>query len=184
MALTTKIAALGLLIFAFLAGNGIAGERYLDTINDQKVSWEFFTDGVMGGKSVGKAEFVEEGSQTFIRMSGEVTTENNGGFIQIRAKVSELSDKTNGISIKVRGNNEKYYIFLRTSGTLMPWQYYSAEFSTTDRWTLLKVALTDFKRSSIWLKNTIDGSAIKSIGIVAYGRKHNALIEIAEVRTY
>ena len=184
MAVVPKILAMNFLVYCVLVCSAIAGENFLEKINDQKVYWEFFTDGVMGGRSEGKAELIKEGVHTFIRMRGEVTTENNGGFIQIRAKVSGFPRKTNGISIKVRGNDEKYYIFLRTNGTVMPWQYYSAEFSTSASWKIVNIDLKNFKRSSNWLRKTIDGTTIKSIGIVAYGRKHSALVEVSEVDIY
>jgi hypothetical protein len=68
----------------------------------------------------------------YARMTGRVTTANNGGFIQIRKDLgSPPPEGTKGVRLIVRGNGERYFVHLRTSGTLLPWQYYQASFSTT-----------------------------------------------------
>ena len=47
--------------------------------------WSFFTDGVMGGVSEGTVKLDKINNIFCYRMIGNVTTENNGGFIQIRS---------------------------------------------------------------------------------------------------
>lgn len=53
----------------------------------------------------------------------DITTENNGGFIQIRTPISPVisANKYEGIYIKVFGNNKKYSLHIRTQLTLTPW---------------------------------------------------------------
>ena len=143
--------------------------------------WEFFSDQVMGGKSKGNFQRITEGNINFVRLNGYVTTENNGGFIQIRSNVLNLSENIKGISLKVRGNGQRYYVFVRTTGTLLPWQYYRADFPTTSDWTHLNLDFEDFVRSSFWLKKMLSPSTIKSVGIVAFGRNHKAEVDLAEV---
>ena len=53
-------------------------------ISSQGQNWAFFTDGVMGGLSQGKAIISKVNDVNCYHMTGDVTTENNGGFIQIR----------------------------------------------------------------------------------------------------
>ena len=145
-------------------------------------SWSFFTDGVMGGVSSGKAFLGKSGSDNFVRLEGSVSTANNGGFIQIRHSLEKSLDKgIQGISLKVRGNGEKYYVFIRTSSTLLPWQFYNAPFIASKNWKLIKIKLEEFQPSSNFLRKTIKSSSIKSIGIVAYGRDHEAKIDISEI---
>ena len=48
--------------------------------------WQYFSDRVMGGVSQGSAEIAEVGGRQALRLSGEVSLENNGGFIQAAAK--------------------------------------------------------------------------------------------------
>ena len=57
-------------------------------ISSQGQNWAFFTDGVMGGLSQGKAIISKVNDVNCYHMTGDVTTENNGGFIQIRNQLS------------------------------------------------------------------------------------------------
>ena len=89
--------------------------------NSPENRWQFFTDQVMGGKSYGKLNFVSENNIKFASMTGNVTTENNGGFIQIRRELKNIDlSRAKSIRLYARGNNEKYFIFLRTTGTILP----------------------------------------------------------------
>ena len=49
--------------------------------------WAYLADTVMGGISEGTAQFEDQGTSQVIRLSGEVSTANNGGFIQVRSPV-------------------------------------------------------------------------------------------------
>ena len=76
-------------------------------------NWQFFTDGVMGGLSSGQAQIEKIDGIKCYRMTGNVTTENNGGFIQIRTMLIPLIDakEFKGIYLKLKGNqiqNESY----------------------------------------------------------------------------
>ena len=82
-------------------------------------NWAYLADTVMGGVSQGGAEFAAGA----LRLKGQVSTKNNGGFIQVRTRInpSEVSDKT-GIKIKVKGNGEIYYLHIRNASARLPWQ--------------------------------------------------------------
>jgi len=163
------------------------GEEVLfeDFINTPETEWEFITDQVMGGVSDGKVEFISEASMSFARMTGIVSIENNGGFIQIRKKIdSSLSKNSKAIKIEVRGNNQEYFIHIRTSGTILPWQYYQAPFFATDNWKKQDINLLEFKRSGIMLSKKINPKNIKSIAIVAYGKAHEAFVDINNIIIY
>ena len=90
-----------------------------NTIGGQE--WYFVTDGVMGGVSEGSAKLDKVEKTKCHRMTGNVSTENNGGFIQIRTL---LKPKINindyeGIFAYVYGNNKNYSFHIRT-GNLLP----------------------------------------------------------------
>ena len=55
-------------------------------------------------------------------MTGNITTENNGGFIQIRVAIEPpiASKNFSGIYINICGNNKKYVIHLLTPFTVAP----------------------------------------------------------------
>jgi hypothetical protein len=147
--------------------------------------WSYVSDQVMGGVSEGSLSFIQDESQTFAHMTGNVSTENNGGFIQFRTNVKNIDKKqVQGIYLNVRGNSEKYYIHLRTSGTLMPWHYYASDFVADKAWQTIKLPLDSFLPSSGWLRNTVKRTGIKSLGVVAFGRDHKADIQVAEIGFY
>ena len=80
---------------------------------DKKLSLNYVSDQVMGGVSEGVLIFNQE--ETFAHLTGVVSTENNGGFIQFRTDVETTKNQNiEGIYLKVKGNNEAYFIHLRT----------------------------------------------------------------------
>ena len=143
-----------------------------------KVEWNFVADSVMGGVSSGEVLLGSDGSETFASMIGNVSTENNGGFIQFRSNLDERLDK------KVKGNGEKYYIHLRTRGTMLPWEYYQSAFLTQNGWAEIFLPLDSFMPSGSWLSKGVNPTSIRSIGVVAYGRDHVADIQVTEIGFY
>jgi len=66
----------------------------LDQLKNPKLTnqfqrWNFITDQVMGGVSTGKFTVEAVEGVKCYKMTGDVSTKNNGGFIQIRAKLNE-----------------------------------------------------------------------------------------------
>ena len=179
--------ALVLAILVFCAPTATLAKDIM--IEDFKVQpetrWRFFADTVMGGVSAGGVTFVREGGDTHAHMTGTVTTQNNGGFIQIRMGLSTPPPKgTIGLRLVVRGNNQRYFVHLRTSGTVLPWQYYQAGFDVTGEWSEVRLQLTDFEASGRILRSVPRAGSIKSVGVVAYGRDHEAEIDVREVGFY
>ena len=142
----------------------------------------------MGGISEGGASvrLVSEGP--YVSLEGSVSTANNGGFIQIRTNVSEQSKDAKGILLLVRGYGENYYIHVNTDETiLLPQQYrfyYQASFPTSKNWSEIKIPCSTFKRSRIQISKYFNGKNLKTIGLLAYGRNHNALLEIKFLSFY
>lgn len=147
--------------------------------------WEFIADTVMGGVSTGTVTFEDDGTTAFARLTGSVSTANRGGFIQFRRKLeAPPPDGTMGIRIVVRGNNQRYFLHLRTRGTVLPWQYYHAGFDTTKSWTEIRLPLSSFKASGMMLRKTPEAKSLTSIGVVAFGRDHEAQIDVREIDFY
>ena len=115
-------------------------------------------------------------------LTGNVTTENNGGFIQIRRDLRRVDlDNANSIKLIAKGNNQKYFVFLRTTGTKLPWQYYQFEFTVNENFNEFILPINEFKKSGMLMSNKINPKKITSIGIVAFGRDHYANISIKEL---
>jgi hypothetical protein len=164
----------------------IAEDIMIDDFKSQpETRWRFIADTVMGGVSTGNVSFLQENEDTHARMTGNVSTQNNGGFIQFRMKLpSPLPKSAVGLRLVVRGNDQQYFVHLRTSGTLLPWQYYGAGFEVNLKWAEVRVPFEAFKASGSLLRTVPRPESLKSVGIVAFGRDHKAEIDVREVSYY
>ena len=163
-------------------------QSYSDTIlkdnfqNPEK--WTFVSDKVMGGVSSGKVFFNSKDNKNFAYISGNVSTKNNGGFIQFRTKTKLKNTNFEGIKIKVRGNNSEYFIHVRTGTTIFPWDYYASSFTASSQWKVVTLPFSSFKKSSWRLPTKVRSSKIKSIGVVAFGKDFQAEIDLANIKLY
>ena len=144
--------------------------------------WSFVSDNVMGGVSSGNVEFLPLENNFLAHITGKVSTENRGGFIQIRRKLNKINlENSKFIDITAKGNKQKYFVHIRTTGTILPWQYYQTDFNVNNEFKVFRLPINNFKRSSSFLSNKINPKRIISIGIVAFGRDHIADIIIKEI---
>ena len=135
------------------------------------LDWSYLADTVMGGVSQGGAR-IENGA---LHLSGTVSTANRGGFIQARCAVATgFADDVAALRLRVRGNGERYFVHLRTSRTVLPWQYYQQGFNTGLDWAEVVLPLADFVASGRMMAGAVRPGDIRSIGVVAYGRDHQA----------
>ncbi len=169
-----------LLLIIFISRSN--GENILKDDFTNENEWTYIADNVMGGISDGVVEFNLVDSNVYALLSGNVSTENNGGFIQIRRELKNIDlSKAKSIRLYAKGNNEKYYIFLRTTGTILPWQYYSHEFTVNEEYNEFIMPIKDFKKSGTLLAKQVNPKKITSVAIVAYGRDHVAEIYVKEL---
>ena len=153
-------------------------ENFEDSAKDR---WEYIADGVMGGVSTGDAIFVGDA----IRLTGDVSTKNNGGFIQAQRRLPDgLPQGTQGFELDVRGNSETYYLFVRTKEMARPWYFYNVPFNTSPDWQTITIPLLEIVRSHAHLSQTINPTEVISIGLVAYGRDYQADLEVREIRLF
>ncbi len=176
----------GVLILSIMIVNQSKSQAFLfDEFKENNRSWVLITDQVMGGLSFGSYSFGKENNDFYMRMEGNVTTENNGGFIQVRREIDNTSPLIKeGITFEARGNNNDYFIHIRTKYTLLPWQYYQAKFTVKRDWGKVRVDLKDFNKSGLILPNLIKPSTIKSLAIVAYGKKYKARVDVKKISFY
>ena len=155
-------------------------------LTNQKQPWNFITDQVMGGISTGQFKVENIENRICYRMTGNVSTKNNGGFIQIRAILKPSIKATNyeGIYLKVYGNNERYYLSLRTPYTKAPWQNYKFGFKVKKNWQEIKAPFSKFKRSHFYQPKDVKKQKINSVGLVAGFDDFKADICLAEIGFY
>jgi hypothetical protein len=149
--------------------------------------WECVTDTVMGGVSTGRIETIVIDGRTATRLTGEVSLDNNGGFVQMAFDVTPDSATLDasaftGIEINVYGNTEAYDLRLRTDQLEKPWHSYRADFMAKPDWQSLRIAFTDVTphRTDI----AFDPARLRRIGILAIGREFQADVAVSQIRLY
>ena len=148
--------------------------------------WTYVADRVMGGVSNGKAEMVRSGSDAAVRLTGTVSTDNNGGFIQVRQRFAagDWPADAKGLRILAKGNGETYYVFLRTEGLSRVWYSYRFAFEAGAEWREYEMPFDQFSASHDGMPDRFTPDIVKSIGLVAYGKDHEADVTLRSVEVY
>ena len=171
----TIAASLSILFLSLLNGGAMANDLI------KTGQWVYLADRVMGGISEGTAQFEDQ----VIRLSGEVSTANNGGFIQVRSPVLwEAAKGKTGIRLTVKGNGDQYYLHIRSTVTRLPWHYYHHSFQASGSWSEIILPFEAFEKSSSLLRAELDQGKIKTIGIVAYGKDYSADVSVKRLEFY
>jgi hypothetical protein len=149
--------------------------------------WQYISDQTMGGVSDGQAILDKDGDMIFARLTGNVSTANNGGFIQIRTNFSfvdliNTNKDLKGVLLNTKGNGETYHIFIRTSEDRSYRDFYSATFITNDNWEIVDLPFSKFKHR--YSNRSLDGNDIRTFGIVAYGRNFYSDVSVSEISFY
>ena len=147
--------------------------------------WVYFSDQVMGGVSEGQATLEQIDDQPALRLSGMVSTANRGGFIQARTTLdAPLPATAQGVILNVRGNDQTYFIHLRTTRTLLPWQFYQASFEVSESWQEVRIPFADFNPYGRLVGRTFNVESVRSLAIAAFGRDHSADLSVRAVGFY
>jgi hypothetical protein len=164
----------------------------IDDFSQKNVSaignrWQSFSDQVMGGVSKGGHAFEVIEGRNCIRLSGNVSLENQGGFIQVALPLEQDrrpfdASRYEGLRISVLGNGETYYIHLRTRQTRLPWQYYQAPFETTGQWSVVEIPFNRFVPEN--LRNALDPARLTRVAIVAAKKAYKADVAVAHIELY
>ena len=149
--------------------------------------WELIADRVMGGVSSGEMEREHVAGRPALRMCGDVSLENNGGFLQIALDLAPDGGVVDarqwtGIEIDVFGNGERYNLHLRTADVVRPWQSYRAEFFATPEWQTIRLPFATFEPHRI--DAPLDLACLRRLGIVAIGRAFAADVAISKLQFY
>ena len=173
-----------LLLIMNINNNAYADSLHKDNFQNP-AQWSYISDNVMGGKSKGSVYYDMGQGSSIAYLSGNVTTKNNGGFIQIRKNLKDINLKdAEYVKITAKGNNQKYFVHFRTSGTILPWQYYQLSFTVTKEYKEFILPISEFKKSGSFQASKINPKNITSIGLVAFGRDHEAKLYVKEVNFY
>ncbi len=149
--------------------------------------WELVADNVMGGVSDGTMRRETLRGREAIRMRGDVSLENNGGFVQIALDLAPDGASIDasgweGLGIDVIGNGESYNLHLRTADVVRPWQSYRQSFVAPEVWHTLHLPFSGFEPHRV--DAPLDLHTLRRIGIVAIGRAFTVDLAIGGVRFY
>lgn len=172
----------------------MADEMILDDFADTDgisrigTQWQGFTDRVMGGRSDMRAGLRNE-EGVYLRMEGEVSLENNGGFIQVRLPLATGNgdldaSQYSGVRVRYRFfRSGSYYLHLRTRQTQLPWAHFSAALPESSGWTEASIPWSAFE-SELTLLRKPNTSALTSIALVAAKQAFTAGIDLGYIGLY
>jgi len=180
---------LSLFIMIIFSSKSIAAEDLSFPFNaDSGKYWQYVSDRVMGGVSDGQVTIEQDGEMYYARLTGNVSTANNGGFIQLRSGVSFANTEKDGKNLKgvrlnVRGNGETYDIHIITNDRAYYGDYYSATFKADSDWKMIDLPFNKFERQRY---NTLklDAKNIRSFSITAYGRDFTSDVSVSTIEFY
>jgi hypothetical protein len=159
---------------------GVTSDNLLDR------EWRLISDQVMGGVSTGRLERDQVLGRDCLCLRGNVSTENNGGFIQMAADLRENDIEArsvyDGIKLWVSGNRHQYNVHLRTTDLWLPWQSYRASFKAEQDWRQITLPFERFE--SYKTRRKLNLNHLKRIGLVAIGSDFNAGLCVSDIRFY
>lgn len=136
--------------------------------NDIKETWGAVDDVVMGGVSQSNIQLIENTAL----FSGNVSTENSGGFVSVRTKnfATPLNlSSYQGIELRIKGDGNRYKFFIRTDPK---WDgvAYSYSFDTEpNTWITVRIpfnSLTPVFRAKTMDANRLDPGQISSFQLM------------------
>ena len=149
--------------------------------------WRGFSDRVMGGISNAELESATIAGKNCIQLTGNVTRESNGGFIQMALYFGRNYDELDGSSYKgiellVYGNNEDYNLHVRTSDCGWYDESYRMTFFAEPRWQRVRVPWEAFEANQV--AAPLNSSHLQRIAILGWMREFEADIALAEISLY
>ena len=180
---------LSLIVMITINSKAIAVEDLSFPFNaDSGRYWQYVSDRVMGGVSDGKVILEQDGEMYYVRLTGNVSTRNNGGFIQLRSGISFANSEKDGknlqgVRLNVRGNGETYDIHIITNDRAYYGDYYSATFQADSDWKMIDLPFNKFERKR-YNTSKLDAKNIRSFSITAYGRDFTSDVSVSTIEFY
>jgi len=142
---------------------------------DEPQAWQGVTDQVLSNLAIRHADGV-------FYMSGNVSTDNNGGFVRLSNRININSNDFKGIKFKAKGNNETYEIHVTLKGLkIPPWSYFSQGFDVNDDWQEYEIFFKDLKRSSGFSAAPMKAKNIRDLSIAGFGRDFKVDLAIKDI---
>jgi len=149
--------------------------------------WRGFSDRVMGGVSDASLDRDLVDGRRCIRLTGRVTRDNGGGFIQMAMYLRGPdggfdASSYRGIEIDVYGNDEDYNVHIRTADCGWHDESYRATFRAVPEWQTIRLPWSAFKPNS--LTAPLDTRRLQRIGLLGWMREFRADLSLAHIALY
>jgi Complex I intermediate-associated protein 30 (CIA30) len=142
--------------------------------------WRFVADTVMGGVSTGTMSVEPVDGRPALRLRGQVSLANNGGFIQIALDLpARPASPWRAVELDVVGDGRRYGLHLRTTGMTRPWQSFRASFEAPPRWQTLTLPIEAFVPHRF--DGPLDPLAVTRIGLLAIGAAGEADLALGRI---
>jgi len=144
--------------------------------------WGVVTDTVMGGLSSGLLTREEWFGRPCLRLTGNVSLANGGGFLQAATDLVVDASGWEGIEITLAGPPDDYHVHLRTTELTRPQQSYRAEVRCSPEWRTNRLPWSAFAPHRT--DDPFNPARLRRLGIVAIGRAFQADLRVADLRFY
>ena len=180
---------LSLIVMITINSKAIAVEDLSFPFNaDSGKYWQYISDQVMGGVSDGEVTLEQDGEMYYARLTGNVSTRNYGGVIQLRTGISFANSEKDGknlqgVRLNVRGNGETYDIHIITNDMAYYGDFYYATFQADSDWKMIDLPFNTFERKR-YNTSKLDAKNIRSFAIAAYGRDFTSDVSVSIIEFY
>ncbi len=147
-------------------------------------AWYAVSDRVMGGVSREAAGLEQVGDRMAMRLTGFVSSANNGGFIMLGCPLPAGlgAAEWTGLRLTVRGAGDGYRVTLRTADTRRPWEHYAQPLPVATDWRTVDLPFAGFQPNRALPPMDLEG--LTRIGLVAGGKDAPADLAVARVVIY
>lgn len=151
------------------------------------VSWRGFSDRVMGGVSNGSFAVTEMAGRRGLRMTGRVTRDQGGGFIQLALDLGTRAAPFDGaawtgVELLVHGNDEDYNVHVRTADCGWYDESYRMTVHLAPGWQRLRLPWAGFRPNG--KLPALDPARLRRIALLGWMREFDADAVVGEVALY
>ena len=143
--------------------------------NEAKKGWLIVNDGVMGGLSKGNIEFTEDHA----KFSGNVSTDNNGGFTMVMNRFSEQPlSAYKAFILEVKGDGKAYQFRVKSNSNQSHSYVYS--FTTNGKWQKIEIPFSSLEprfRGRVVDVSNFEGQQIEEMAFLI-GNKRKESFEL------
>lgn len=149
--------------------------------------WTGFTDRVMGGVSDASLELAEVAGRRALRLTGRVTRDRGGGFIQMALDLAPRgatldASAYDGVELWVHGNDEDYNVHLRTPDCRWYDQSYRHTFRAVPRWQRVRIPWSGFAPNDVGAP--LASARLQRIAVLGWMREFVADVALASIALY